>query len=82
LYDENDQSYISTGLSELQDSNSLLEYIEKKFKNIMLNYHYRSTKRELIEFSNICFYDGNLVVANSPTEKKVGIEVIEVEKGL
>jgi len=80
-FDESDE-IIDSGLEDIEDSGSLLEFTEKKFRNIMLNYHYRSSKRELIQFSNVCFYDGKLVIANSPSNNLPGIEVIEVKNGV
>jgi superfamily I DNA and/or RNA helicase len=80
VYDAEDEMCAS-GIDDIQDSESLLMYIEKKYRNIMLDYHYRSVKRELIQFSNVCFYDGKLVVANNPNDNQPGIEVFHVEKG-
>ncbi|MDR2369018.1 MAG: hypothetical protein LBD63_00105 [Mycoplasmataceae bacterium] len=76
-YSDDDASVIND-TSDIQDSNSLLEYVEKKYHIEMLTYHYRSSKRELIQFSNVVFYDGQLVVANSPKDNKPGIEIVDV----
>jgi superfamily I DNA and/or RNA helicase len=78
-----DESYTENGekidgLDYINESGSLLEYFDQKFDNHLLTYHYRSLKSELIEFSNIVFYDGKLVCANQLTsDNQVGIEVIE-----
>jgi hypothetical protein len=66
---------------DVQESESLLEYIEKKIPNVMLKYHYRSSKTELIQFSNVAFYNGELIIANSPKDKEIGIELVEVKEG-
>ncbi|MDR2654135.1 MAG: hypothetical protein LBB39_02400 [Mycoplasmataceae bacterium] len=76
------EDYIKDSFEEYDNAASLLEYVEKKYENIMLNYHYRSTKTELIQFSNVCFYGGGLVVADSSKDNKLGIELIEVEDGV
>lgn len=40
---------------------SIMQYYESRAStNVMLNYHYRSTYAELIDFSNQVFYDRNL----------------------
>ncbi|OHE45585.1 MAG: hypothetical protein A3K26_02600, partial [Tenericutes bacterium RIFOXYA12_FULL_35_10] len=45
------------------DAKSLLDLARYKYKESLLNYHYRSHYQELIEFSNHAFYDGKLIIS-------------------
>jgi superfamily I DNA and/or RNA helicase len=77
---ETEDQYYDSGLQDIEDSSSLLEFVSKKYNSLMLNYHYRAIKRELMQFSNICFYDGHLVVANqNGSGDKIALELVEVE---
>jgi superfamily I DNA and/or RNA helicase len=78
-YSKDDDEYLENSLSEIEDSGSLLEFVEKKYINKMLNYHYRSSRRELIQFSNVVFYNGKLIIASEPKDNVPGIEVINVK---
>ena len=49
---------------------SLLEYIGTKIQTVVLEYHYRSIKKELFEFSNIVFYKKMIHVADDQKEKE------------
>ncbi len=65
------------------DAQSLLDLAKYKYKETILNYHYRSKYEELIGFSNHAFYDGKLLVSpNQIMPKKPPIEYIVCEKGL
>lgn len=65
------------------DAQSLLDLARYKYKETVLNYHYRSRYEELIAFSNHAFYDGRLIVSpNVDTPKKPPIETIVCEDGL
>ena len=57
------------------DAKSLLDLARYKYKETILNYHYRSAYEELIAFSNHAFYDGKLFV--SPNAKPTTISPIE-----
>ncbi|MBD5423493.1 MAG: hypothetical protein HDR43_03275 [Mycoplasma sp.] len=48
---------------------SLLEYIGTKIQTIVLEYHYRSVKKELFEFSNVVFYRNMIHVADDQNEQ-------------
>ena len=50
------------------DAKSLLDLARYRYKETLLNFHYRSQYEELIAFSNHAFYDGKLIV--SPNVKK------------
>ena len=65
------------------DEESLLDLARFKFDSTVLNYHYRSQYEELIAFSNVVFYQDQLIIA--PNKQQVTappIEVIKVENGL
>ena len=62
------------------DAKSLLDLARYKYKETLLNYHYRSVYEELIAFFKSCFYDAKLIV--SPNQKqsiKPPIEYVYVE---
>ncbi|MDR2835100.1 MAG: hypothetical protein LBV69_02710 [Bacteroidales bacterium] len=88
MKDEYEDTYVEgeddqiLDFSDIEDSSSLLAFTEKKFHKTMLTYHYRSQKRELIEFSNAVFYDRNLIVANTPKDNQLGIEVKTIVDGV
>ena len=76
-------------LSEDEESNealeepSLLDLAKYKYKDVMLQYHYRSKYEELIAFSNHAFYDGKLIVSpNVATPETSPIEVHKIEDGM
>ena len=65
------------------DAKSLLDLARYKYKETILNYHYRSLYEELIAFSNHAFYEGKLTVSpNQFTSKKPPIEYIHVKDGI
>jgi len=59
---------------------SLLELSSQYLMNVQLQGHYRSKKLELIEFSNINFYDGNLRMLPDKNLVNNGIPAIEYIK--
>ena len=62
--------------------NSLLDYAttSNKYVASMLRYHYRCYYKELINFSNYVFYDGNLIfVANVKGKESFPLETINVD---
>jgi len=65
------------------DAKSLLDLAKYKYKETILNYHYRAIYEELIAFSNYAFYDGKLIVSpNQSVPSKPPIEYIYVEEGI
>ncbi len=65
------------------DAKSLLDLARYKYKETLLNYHYRSNYEELISFSNYAFYDGKLIVSpNQKESPKPPIEYVHVEEGI
>jgi len=64
------------------DAKSLLDLARYKYKEALLNYHYRSRYQELIEFSNHAFYDGKLLISpNVEDPKEPPISYIYVKDG-
>lgn len=76
---ENINQELVSRMEAVEDNTSLLSYISKHIPDVMLKYHYRSTKRELIEFSNVVFYDGELITTDSTTNTRPAIELINVD---
>ena len=65
------------------DAQSLLDLARYKYKETILNYHYRSKYEELIAFSNHAFYDGKLIVSpNQRAPRRPPIEYHVCEDGL
>ena len=65
------------------EEESLLDLTRFKYKEVLLNYHYRSKYEELISFSNYAFYKGRLNVSPNTTKPDTPpIEVIKIEDGL
>ena len=64
------------------DAKSLLDLARYKYKESLLNYHYRSHYQELIEFSNHAFYDGKLIISpNVKTPVEPPISYVYVKEG-
>ncbi|GHU33224.1 hypothetical protein FACS1894166_08220 [Bacilli bacterium] len=57
---------------------SLLDYLQKKSRVTMLNYHYRCKTKDLIQFSNVAFYNNSINVADSPTPTSTGLKCVNV----
>lgn len=84
-YEEFDNVEINEGKEELSNSESLLHYIKNKYykSKVFLNYHYRSKYKELINFSNYAFYDGNInIIPNADyNNENKPIDYIYLEEG-
>jgi len=69
-------------VNEALEEASLLDLAKYKYKDVMLQYHYRSKYEELIAFSNHAFYDGKLLVSpNVSSPETSPIEVHKIEDG-
>ena len=81
--DNEDDLYEDDTFNNVQlDAKSLLDLARYKYKETLLNYHYRSKYEELIAFSNYAFYDAKLIVSpNQKNSKTPPIEYIYVEDG-
>ncbi len=77
---ELDEDYLEEDveISAALEEESLLDLARFKYKDVLLNFHYRSQYEELIAFSNYAFYKGRLYV--SPNVKKPDIPPIEFIK--
>lgn len=82
-YDESEEDvYIEVEQETALTENSLLDYAttSNKYVSSMLSYHYRCYYKELINFSNYAFYNGNLTFAsNSKGSELLPIETINVD---
>jgi superfamily I DNA and/or RNA helicase len=78
--DEAEEQAVNYGALEEE---SLLDLARFRYKNVMLNYHYRAKYEELINFSNYAFYNGKLFVSpNMTIPEKPPIEVHYTENAL
>lgn len=65
------------------EEESLLDLARSKYRDVLLNYHYRSNYEELIAFSNYAFYRAGLYVSpNTSIRENPPIEVIKVNDGI
>lgn len=82
--DQTDELYEDDLLRDIaKDAESLLDLAKYKYKETILNYHYRSQFEELIAFSNHAFYDAKLIVSpNQQRSDKTPIEYVHVKQGL
>ncbi|ASP28372.1 hypothetical protein SCORR_v1c06000 [Spiroplasma corruscae] len=65
-------------VKEAMKFESLLDFAKGRFKTSMLQYHYRSKNKELIDFSNAKYYENKLIVSKQVKYVKWPIELIEV----
>lgn len=64
----NQKSKYAQDLGDAIKAVSIMQYYESRAStNVMLNYHYRSTYAELIDFSNQVFYEKNLKLVSKST---------------
>lgn len=61
-YMEEDEEY-EQDLSAALEEESLLDLAKVNYNSVHLNYHYRSSFEELINFSNYAFYEGRLKIS-------------------
>ena len=82
--EDDDEFYEDDVLKDISmDAKSLLDLARYKYKETILNYHYRSKYEELIAFSNHAFYDAKLIVSPNQSESgKPPIEYIHVKDGV
>jgi len=82
--EDEDEFYEDELLKDISmDAKSLLDLARYRFKETILNYHYRSEYEELIAFSNHAFYEGKLTISpNHTTPEKPPIEYVYVKDGV
>lgn len=82
-YDETEEDVlVDVEQESALTENSLLDYAttSNKYVSSMLRYHYRCYYKELINFSNYAFYNGDLVFASNIKGKEtMPIETIDVD---
>ena len=65
------------------EEESLLDLARYRYRDVLLNFHYRSKYEELIAFSNHAFYKGRLYVApNNEIPARPPIEVHKLANGM
>lgn len=72
-----------TELTAALEEESLLDLARFKYRDVLLNFHYRSKYEELIAFSNHAFYKGRLYVSpNAIPPSRPPIEVHKMENAM
>lgn len=61
--DEEEEDFFDIESAAAMEEESLLDLAKVNYDQVHLNYHYRSSYEELIQFSNYAFYNGRLNVA-------------------
>ncbi|MBR6910487.1 MAG: SEL1-like repeat protein [Candidatus Methanomethylophilaceae archaeon] len=80
--DDDDEDY-EFGDNAALEEESLLDLAKARYRDILLNFHYRSKYEELIAFSNYAFYRGRLYVSpNKSVPPRPPIQVHMVEGAL
>ncbi|HIS91478.1 MAG TPA: HRDC domain-containing protein [Candidatus Alectryocaccomicrobium excrementavium] len=75
---ETDLEEMAEGADAALEEESLLDLARFRYRDVMLNFHYRSQYEELIAFSNSAFYGGKLHV--SPNVHSPVLPPIQVHK--
>ena len=75
---ETDAEEMMEGAGAALEEESLLDLARFRYRDVMLNFHYRSKYEELIAFSNSAFYGGRLHV--SPNVQAPALPPIQVHK--
>lgn len=77
-YVEEDEEYEQDYSAALEEE-SLLDLSKINYNGVHLNYHYRSSFEELINFSNYAFYEGRLKISpNVNTVSQYGVPIERV----
>jgi primosomal replication protein N'' len=61
---------------------SLIDYAMQKVQCTSLDFHYRALKKELINFSNMVFYNGRLNMCDAPVKSNDGLKLVNVQGSL
>ncbi len=77
---EDDDSLPTSELKEISGIKSFLQLAKRRYPELLLNWHYRSKREELIAFSNHAFYSGKIQTTTSPDlqKKSAAIEWVKV----
>lgn len=73
-----DDSNSNYDIEEATNAESLLDFYATRLQNIMIKGHYRSKYKELIDFSNVEFYDKQLVFVPSSEKWRTPVAVFDV----
>lgn len=76
--DEDYELNISEDTSMQNDT--ILNYAKDNYVGVRLKTHYRSKSKDLIQFSNDQFYDGQIMIADTPNPQFDGLPPIVVEE--
>ncbi|MBP2021491.1 superfamily I DNA and/or RNA helicase/very-short-patch-repair endonuclease [Clostridium punense] len=74
--DQEEEEEIEDDTTAALEEESLLDLAKVNYKGVHLNYHYRSSFEELINFSNYAFYEGRLKISpNVYTQGEYGVPI-------
>ena len=77
FFDQADDEIDDEDATQLDNAESVLEVAQRSFQPYRrLRWHYRSQHENLIQFSNVKFYDEDLVVFPSPSDTLGGLGIV------
>ncbi|MFH1751235.1 MAG: AAA domain-containing protein [Candidatus Micrarchaeota archaeon] len=78
---DEDDSKSASELREVMGIKSFLQLSKRRYPELLLNWHYRSRREELISFSNFAFYGGKIhtIASAEHPSKSPAIEWIKVD---
>ncbi|MFH0971401.1 MAG: AAA domain-containing protein [Candidatus Micrarchaeota archaeon] len=78
--EEEDDSLSTSELKEISGIKSFLQLAKRRYPELLLNWHYRSKREELIAFSNFAFYSGKIQTTTTPDlhRKSPAIDYVKV----
>ncbi len=78
---EDDDSLEISEIREAMGVKSLLQLAKRRYPELLLNWHYRSRREELISFSNFAFYSGKIhsVASAESAYRSPAIEWVRVD---
>jgi DNA polymerase III delta prime subunit len=77
FFDQTDDEIEDEDATQFDNAESVLEVAQRSFQPYRrLRWHYRSQHENLIQFSNVKFYDEDLVVFPSPSDTLGGLGVV------
>jgi very-short-patch-repair endonuclease len=79
-FEGDDDSLSASELAEVSSVKSFLQLAKRRYPELLLNWHYRSKREELISFSNFAFYGGKIQTTTTPEmlRKLPAIEYVKV----
>ncbi|MEK6954318.1 MAG: AAA domain-containing protein [Candidatus Micrarchaeota archaeon] len=78
---DEDDSKSASELREVMGIKSFLQLSKRRYPELLLNWHYRSRREELISFSNFAFYGGKIhtIASAEHPKKSPAIEWVKVD---